>query len=58
MAFSFPQWKWASWAGIGHLLADDSFDFDLGSALLPSPKSLAQQIFEPAQVNHEAAIFI
>lgn len=25
---------------------------------LPLPKSLAQQIFEPARVNHEAAIFI
>lgn len=27
-------------------------------APLPHPKSLAQQIFEPAQVNHEAVIFI
>lgn len=30
----------------------------LTSAPLPHPKSLAQQIFEPAQVNHEAVIFI
>lgn len=35
MAFSFPRRKWASWAGIGHLLADDNFDFDLGSPPLP-----------------------
>ncbi|XP_059031137.1 phosphatidylinositol 3-kinase regulatory subunit alpha isoform X2 [Mustela lutreola] len=30
----------------------------LPRAPLPHPKSLAQQIFEPAQVNHEAVIFI
>lgn len=30
----------------------------LTRAPLPHPKSLAQQIFEPAQVNHEAVIFI